>query len=162
MRSLQRGITTVEFAIVGAVFFLVLLGIIEFGRLMYTWGVLTEGTRRGARVAVVCPVNHSAIRNVAIFAGPRDASSTAIIDGLTTANVVLEYLDEDSGLLVDPVTDFRDIRFVRVGLQNYGHQLLIPFFTVTLNSPAFTTTLPRESLGVPREGAGPECFGTST
>ena len=162
MKRSQKGITSVEFAIVGSVFFLVLLSIIEFGRLMYTWGMLSEGTRRGARVAVVCPVNHSAIANVAIFSGPDDAANSAILDGLTTANIVTEYLDANGGVLADPVGSFRNIRYVRVRLQNYNHPLLIPYATVALESPAFATTLPRESLGVPRVGAGPECFGTAT
>lgn len=162
MHTRQEGVTTVEFALVGAVFFIVLLGIIEFGRLLYTWNMLTEATRRGARVAVVCPVNHSAIRQVAIFAGPRDNSATSLLPGLTTANIALEYLNQSGAVLADPIASYRKIRYVRVRLQNYTHDLLIPYLSATLNSPAFEATLPRESLGVPRVGAGPECFGSSS
>lgn len=161
MSSREYGLASVEFAIIGAVFFVVLLGIIEFGRLLYAWGVLTEGTRRGVRVAVVCPVNHSAIPAVTIFAGPRDSSSNPILPDLSTDNVVVEYLNQHGIPLADPIASFRQIRYVRVKLQNYTHQLFIPFVNITLNSPAFESTLPRESLGVPRVGAGPECFGTS-
>ncbi len=161
MRTREQGLATVEFALIGALFFVVLLGIIEFGRLLYTWNVLTEGTRRGVRVAVVCPVNHSAIRSATIFAGPGDSGTTGIVPGLTEANVLLEYLNESGAVLADPVASFRQIRYVRVSLQNYTHELLIPFFSMTINSLDFVSILPRESLGVPRVGAGPECFGTS-
>ena len=162
MKTRQSGMATVEFAVIGALFFVVLLGIIEFGRVMYAWSILTEGTRRGARVAAVCPVNHSAIRKVSIFAAPGGTATTAILPGLSEANVNLEYLNASGAVLTDPVTAFRSIRYVRIRLQNFQHELLIPFMTIILNSPAFEATLPRESLGVPRVGAGPECFGTST
>ncbi len=161
MRYAQAGLTSVEFAIVSTVFFVVFLGIIEFGRLMFSWGVLAEGARRGVRVAVVCPVNHSAIKEVTIFAGPGDSASAGILPGLTEANVNLLYLNQNGATLADPVASYRQIRYVRVRLENYSHQLLIPFFDLTLNSPAFESTLPRESLGVPRVGAGPECFGSA-
>ena len=50
----QKGIYTVEFAIVGAVFFLLFFAVLEVGRLFYTWNVLTEASRRAARLATVC------------------------------------------------------------------------------------------------------------
>jgi Flp pilus assembly protein TadG len=43
----------VEFALVGPLFFLVLLGTIEMGRLMWTSHELSNGTREGARWASV-------------------------------------------------------------------------------------------------------------
>jgi len=152
----QKGLTTVEFAIVGALFFIVLFGVIEFGRLLWVWGTLTEATRRGARVAVVCPVNHSAVARITVFNDAGSDGSSPIIAGLSPANVAVTYLNASG----NPTASFSSIRYVRVGIVNYQHQLLIPFFDQLLNAPAFETTLPRESLGVPREGAGPECFGT--
>jgi len=43
----------VEFALVGPLFFLILLGTIEMGRLMWVNHELTNGTREGARWAAV-------------------------------------------------------------------------------------------------------------
>jgi hypothetical protein len=43
----------VEFAIVAPVFFLFVLGILEFGRMVMVQQVLTNASREGARVAVV-------------------------------------------------------------------------------------------------------------
>src|SRR5437870_7947559 len=49
----QRGAATVEFALIAVVFFMILLGIMEFGRIMYVWNTAQEVTRRAAREAVV-------------------------------------------------------------------------------------------------------------
>ena len=48
-----RGVAAVEFAIVAPIFFLVVLGIIEFGRMAMVQQVLTNAAREGARVGVL-------------------------------------------------------------------------------------------------------------
>jgi Flp pilus assembly protein TadG len=47
------GASAVEFAIVAPVFFLVVLGIIEFGRMAMVQQVITNAAREGARVGVL-------------------------------------------------------------------------------------------------------------
>jgi hypothetical protein len=54
MKTLQKGATTVELALVLVVFFMFLLGVTDFARMLYTWNAATESTRLGARFAVVC------------------------------------------------------------------------------------------------------------
>lgn len=49
----QRGIAMVEFALIAPLFFLLLFGAIEFGRLLYLWNTVQEVTRHVARQAVV-------------------------------------------------------------------------------------------------------------
>lgn len=49
----RRGAAAVEFAVVAPVFFLVVLGIIEFGRMVMAQQVITNAAREGARVAVL-------------------------------------------------------------------------------------------------------------
>ncbi len=53
----QRGAAMVEFALIALLFFIILFGIIEFGRAFFTYNTLVEATRRGARVAAVCPAS---------------------------------------------------------------------------------------------------------
>lgn len=162
MKSRQAGLATVEFAIVGAVLFLVVFTVIETGRLMWAWETLTEATRRGARVAAVCPVNHPGIANMTVLNPPDTSGESAILPGLLSTDVVVEYLDSSSTMLANPANDdWCDIRYVRVRITGYTHDLLIPFVSITLNAPAFETTLPAESLGmVP--GVGFQCFGVSS
>jgi hypothetical protein len=55
----------------------------------------------------------------------------------------------------DPVANFNMIRYVQVRVVGFQQQLLIPFASASFTMPEFVTTLPRESLGVPRSGVAP-------
>lgn len=163
-RSRIRGITTVEFAIVGAVFFMALFGVIEFGRALYTLNTLSEVARRGARVAAVCPLNHSAIARVALFNAPGESGASRLVHGLKPENIEISYLRANGQAIANPAANYSDIRFVRVAISGYQFTSLIPFigFDNVFQTPGFAATLPRESLGVPREGENAVCFGTQT
>jgi Flp pilus assembly protein TadG len=96
----QRGAATVEFAILAIVFFMVLLGIMEFGRLMYVWNTTQEVTRRAAREAVVRDFTSQtgAIKRESIFQG--GTSGTVNLPAgveITNATVRLVYLTVDAG-----------------------------------------------------------------
>jgi len=143
-RSRQLGTTTVEFAIVGLLVITLLFAIIEFGRILFTLNMLQEGARRAARVAAVCAVGNPAVANAAVFTD---------LPGFSTANVVVEYLDQNG----TPTGNFSSIRYVRVRIVNYSLPIAIPFINPTFNAPEFSSTLPRESLGVPHFGAAPAC-----
>ena len=147
--TLQRGMTTVEFSIVGVVLFLILFGVIEFGRAMYVVNVLSEATRRGARLAAVCPVNDPYPAEAAVF-NYTGGSASAVIPGMTTSNVLIEYLDDNGNVISDPVTNFDEIGYVRAQIVNFSMPLIIPILNPTLSLSGFDVTLPRESLGVYR------------
>ena len=49
----RRGAAAVEFAIVAPLFFLLVFGMIEFGRMVMVQQVITNGSREGARIAVL-------------------------------------------------------------------------------------------------------------
>jgi hypothetical protein len=145
-RSSQAGLTTVEFAIIGVVFFITLFGAIEFGRALFVVNTLTEATERGARMAVVCPLGSSAPASAAVFGN--GGSSSTVIYGLTTGNVVIEYLDSNGAVLADPAGSYGSIRYVRARIAGFSLPLLIPLIAPTLTPEGFQTTLPRESLGI--------------
>lgn len=52
-RRNRRGAAVVEFALVAPVFFVMVLGMIEYGRLIMVQQILTNASREGARVAVL-------------------------------------------------------------------------------------------------------------
>jgi len=145
MRRHQRGVTSVEFAIVGAVFFMLLFGVIEFGRALFVANGLVESTRRGARVAAVCPIGDPRIAQVAIFANAN--GNSLISPDLTIANVEVAYLDQNGTTLANPAASFASIRYVQVRIVNFTMQMVIPFVMPEFLMPAFTATLPIESLG---------------
>lgn len=162
VRRTQRGLTTVEFSIVGIVLFLVLFGIIEFGRALYTVNILTAAARRGARLAAVCPVNDPYPARAAVFAA--DGTNSAVVPGLTTTNIMIEYLDVNGTVISSPSPNFSDtaynfyeIRYVRAQIVNFSMPLMIPLLDTTLTLDGFSTTIPRESLGVPRSGTITPC-----
>ncbi len=136
----QSGVYMVEFALVGSVFLLLLFAIIEIGRLLYTYNVLHEASRRAARLAVVCQVD-SDINNISLFGGAK------LIPNLDASNLSITYHDINGTVTTD-----NDIDMVRAEIINYQHQFLLPGLSLLLNSPKFSTTLPRESLGVYRGG----------
>ena len=95
----QCGAATVEFALLAIVFFMVLLGIMEFGRLMYVWNTAQEVTRHAAREAVVrdFTTQTSAIKRESIFQG--GTSGTVSLPAgveITNATVRLVYLAVDA------------------------------------------------------------------
>ena len=95
----QRGAATVEFALIAIVFFMILLGIMEFGRLMYVWNTTQEVTRRAAREAVVrdFTTQTAAIKREAIFrGGTSGAVNLPAGVEITNATVRLVYLAVDA------------------------------------------------------------------
>lgn len=157
----QRGATTVEFAIVGLVLMVMIFGVFEVGRAYYTAAMLEEVTRRGARLAAVCPINDPAIAQLAILNASGDTGNSQLINGLSPGNVVIDYIDADNAVVADPgsTVGFLTIRYVRARISGFTYQLSVPFVAgiATLPMPEFTYLLPRESLGVPREGAITPC-----
>ncbi|MET0656801.1 MAG: TadE/TadG family type IV pilus assembly protein [Steroidobacteraceae bacterium] len=155
MNSRQQGITTVEFAIVGALLMTVVFGAIEFGRALFVANALVEGTRRGARVAAVCPINDPLAVQAAILA---NNGSSLIAPNLTTGNVAVSYLNAAGAPIANPAANFTAIQYVQVRIVNYTQQLLIPFVPASITMPSFAATLPVESLGyAPTAQAFPPC-----
>jgi len=150
----QKGLATVEFAIVAAVLFILIFAVIEVGRAFFVASALDEATRRGARMAAVCPVGDPAIAQTAAF-------DNTLVPDLDASDFSVEYLDENGGPVGNPTdpNGFRMIRYVRVSLVGYQHQMFIPFATALAQffMPQFIATLPRESLGIPRTGAITPC-----
>lgn len=156
-RSRQQGVALVEFAIVGALAILMVFAVLEIARAIFVANALTEATRRGARMAAVCPINDPAIAQVATFNAPGAGNTSPIVKHLDTTDFVVEYLDRAGTVVGDPVVSFNLIRHIQVRVTNFEHELLIPFANVTFMMPEFATRLPRESLGVPRSGVITPC-----
>ncbi len=153
-RYRQHGLTTVEFAVVAAVLFMMIFGVIEVGRAFFVASALDEATRRGARMAAVCPINDPAIALSAAF-------DNALIPGLDDGDIVVEYLDDSANVVANPAdaAGFITIRFVRVRVVGFQHQLFVPLVPALsqFTMPEYATIIPRESLGIPRTGVVTPC-----
>lgn len=150
----QRGLSIVEFAIVAAVLFVLVFAVIEIGRAFFVAAALDEATRRGARMAVVCPINDPAIFQAAAF-------DNTVVPDLDASDISVEYLSGSGAVIGNPAdpAGFRQISFVRVRVVGYQHQMFIPLAAALppFLMSDFATVLPRESLGVPRSGAITPC-----
>jgi len=162
LKKNQRGAYVVEFAIIAAVMFIVLFAAIELSRMIWVWNTLDEATRRGARLAAVCPINDPSIPEVTVFNSPGDGTDSPILQGLHPDHVDVKYLVSDG---VNTSATFEDVRYVRVSInctgclfngEKYKFKPLIPFFnTAGFELPAFETTLPSESLGYVPDSSPP-------
>ncbi|HEX6717287.1 MAG TPA: TadE family protein [Pyrinomonadaceae bacterium] len=159
----ERGTTMAEFTIIALVFFMLVVGIIEFGRLLYTHNALTDATRRGARYAVLhSDTKGACVAKVVVFGEANinpttcaeNAGAKPLINGLTEAMVTVTY--EGADLDNDPATpptaygmNLGDATVTIGGGQapRYQFTLSIPLFRQTFNMPIYTTTLTSESAG---------------
>ena len=157
IRGRQEGLALTEFAIVGSLAIMLVFSVLEISRAMFVANALTEATRRGARMAAVCPINDPAIAQVATFNASGGGSQSPIVKNLDTSDFILEYLDASGTPISDPVGSFGQIRYVQLRVTDFEHELLIPFANFTFTMPGFVTTLPRESLGIPRDGVITPC-----
>ena len=157
----ERGTTVAEFAVVALLFFTLIIGIIEFGRLLYTHNALTDATRRGARFAVLhhgaTEADKTAVKNEVVY-GPNatydkdgKATSPPLINGLTTAMVEVDFIgiDKDGDpATTDDITAFgTNLGTATVKINNYQFFLSIPVIGRTLTLPTYQTTLTAESAG---------------
>jgi Flp pilus assembly protein TadG len=100
-RRQRRGAAAVEFAVVAPVFFILVFGMIEYGRMVMVQQVLTNASREGARVGVVDPIGPTSLPIVTSTVNTYLAA--AGINGAT----ITAYISADSGstwTVADPGT----------------------------------------------------------
>ena len=100
-RPRERGAAAVEFALVLPLLFLVIAGIVDFGRALYTEVILTNAAREGVRAAVMTNASKSEVEaranaaaiglNLASFSATPTPSPTACPGGTGTATVNVVY-----------------------------------------------------------------------
>ncbi len=133
--SKQLGAAAVEFSLVALIFFTLLIGIMEMGRLLFYWNAAAEATRWGARLAVVCDLNDSIIKEKMLVMLPI----------LKTTDISVSY---------SPSTCDSDAATARASCESVTVEIsptvvvktFIPTLSALLTLPPFVTTLPRESM----------------
>lgn len=131
----QAGAMIVEFALVLMIFLMALLGVMEFGRWLFTLNAAAEATRWGARLAVVCGSSQEKIQ-------------TRVGVMLRSGNGTLDVTYPD-------VTCVTPGCMVTVKLVGATFTPMVPFLGGAYGMPDFSTTLSRESMGSVLEGGSP-------
>ncbi|NQU24217.1 MAG: pilus assembly protein [Candidatus Nealsonbacteria bacterium] len=78
-RRRRRGAFLVEFAVVAPVFFLLVFGMLEFGRMVMVQQILTNASREGARRAVLEQSTKADVENtIAVFLDNQSVSGATV------------------------------------------------------------------------------------
>lgn len=144
--SAQSGSAIVEFALVAVLFFTLVLGIMDFGRMLLMWNSAAEATRWGARSAVVCnKLTPDQVRG----------KMKQILPQLTNANIVITWYNPEG--VVDAGCNNSNCKGVEVSIYNNAAnandpnnlklEAISPFMGFVMPPvPAFPSYLPRESM----------------
>ncbi len=97
-RKQRRGAAAVEFAVVAPVFFLLVFGMVEYGRMVMVQQIIVNSAREGCRAAVL---------DGSTTAGVKTTTINAMAAGnitITTSNVTVSPDPPSSAEFGDPVT----------------------------------------------------------
>lgn len=158
-RQRQDGAAIVEFALISMLFFTLVLGIVELGRMMYLYNTMQEVTRRGAREAVIRWVDQTtAIKTIALFGG----SSVPAAPEVGTSNITIKYLNAAGNEVTNTPLDAGDnmsacndalrvndcIYSVSVSLDNVTFVPVVSLFgMLNIAMPSTKVVMYAESLG---------------
>lgn len=130
----ERGVQLLELAIVLPILMLLFAAVAEFGRYFYEYTTVAKGARVGARYLVNKSVMSSTnwqtnAKNLVVY-GNTAGNGTAILPGLTTANVQVQYIGGTTG-----IPDM-----VKVSIIDYKHT---PVFDIgkLLKTPSLSTAV---------------------
>ncbi|MBN1396196.1 MAG: pilus assembly protein [Pirellulales bacterium] len=106
----RQGAAAVEFALVAPVFFLLVFGMIEFGRMIMVQQVITNASREGARIAVLDSQTPTAS---VVEQQVRDYLDNAAIPG-DNATIIINPSEPTTAAYGEPVTVTVQIPFSSV------------------------------------------------
>jgi len=92
-RHAQRGASMPEMAVAAVVFFLLLFGIVDFGRALYTYGFVAQLAREGARWYIVrgttsCANSQSLLNNCGANSSQVQAYVRSLNEGATKTSLI--------------------------------------------------------------------------
>lgn len=132
MKHHAKGATTLEFALGLLIFLMLVLGIVDFSRMLFTWNAANEATRAGARYAVVCD----------------DTTQQALV--LARMRALLPQVQTVSVAWVPSGCTASTCQGVTVSITGLNYQWISPVAGVSglapIPMPTFSTFLPREVM----------------
>lgn len=134
-RYKQRGITLVEFAVVGSTAIIFIFGMIDVARAVSVWNQIQEAGRLAVRAAAVCPTS---------------VNVSAIVSGVAPSGLTITV---SHVLEPNPINAIDD--FAQATTQPYVFTSVLPILSFTF--PAYTFKRPLESGGLVPGNAGYVC-----
>lgn len=125
----------VETALVLLVFLMILIGIIDFGQVLYFHQSLVERARAAARYGAVHPTDTTGIQNVAVYnSATVSGTPSAILSGMTTSMVDVQ----------NPGINTNDARVV-VTISNYPVSFISPYIAQSFHNRPIVVTMGSET-----------------
>jgi len=118
----ERGQSFVETGLVLLVFLMLLIGIVDFGQVLYFHQSLVERARAAARYGAINPTDTTGIKNIAVY-NSATAGSAPVLNGLTTAMVDVQNPDINTSAARVVVT-----------ISNYPITFVSPYIARTFNN----------------------------
>ena len=131
-RSDERGVQLVEVALVIPIMLLLFGAVAEFGRYFYEYTTAAKAARVGARYlaskSVTSSTNYEAQAKNLVVYGNIGGTGTAVLPGLTAANVQVDYIGGPAGV--------PDV--VKVSIVGYQHQSIVNLGALLKNNALST------------------------
>jgi Flp pilus assembly protein TadG len=128
----RRGSVMVEMALIGVIFFVLLVGIVDFGQFLFLQQAMVERARAAARWgAVTDPTNSTAIQNMVLYLRPTAPGNGTASFGLTAAMVNVSTADAG--------TD--NYRLV-LQIAGYSYTVLSPFLAGSCRGAPISVSVP--------------------
>lgn len=148
----ERGIATIEFAVMAAFFLMMIVAVVAGGHLFWTHNAMVESTRRGARYAatqcrpasVGCDSSNTIanIQNMVLYGTPT-AGTEPLVPNLTRENIVINYSQRPDSPDSEPFGVAQGTVSVRIERFSYNFPLAPSAFVM----PPYETTVRGESAG---------------
>ena len=131
-RRARRGSVMLEFALIGVLFFVLLIGIMDFAQFLFVQQAIVDRTRNAARWgAITDPANGSAIRNMLLYSQPTAPSSGTAWFGLTPSMIAVSTPDAGTD-------DYRLVILV----SGYSYQALSPYLARSYKGVPISVSVP--------------------
>jgi Flp pilus assembly protein TadG len=124
-RSKRTAATALEFALVGPLFFMIVLGIIEFGRTFMVMELLNEAARRGCRQAIIEGTTSAQIKQAATSflnnVGINGDTAGVIVNDAPVDSVEAQNMPAYTELTVSVTVPVNSVTWVPNGLFPWGN-----------------------------------------
>jgi Flp pilus assembly protein TadG len=130
----ERGQGMVETALVLLIFLMLLIGVIDFGQVMFFHQSLVERARAAARYGAIHPTDITGIQNVAVYNTATYSGSPAILGNMTTSMVNVQDLDANTP----------EAR-IMVTISGYPIHFISPYIAKTFNNRPVIVSMSAEN-----------------
>lgn len=139
MRRRQKGQSLVEGTLVMLVFFALLLGVVDFGQVIFAHQSLVERVRSSVRWGTLHPeAGTDAVRNMVLYGQPEQGTQAFL--AMTADNVLVSFMspESDAETLHVEIVNF-EAPLVAPWWPGLAHKLMNPR-PVSVTAPVFRTT----------------------